>query len=419
MKRLLFGLVFLIGCDTDADKDGYNSEVDCDDTNADIYPGAPDAFYDGIDSDCAGDDDYDQDLDGFQDVSGGGTDCDDTNPDIHPEASEVCDTVDNDCNDLIDDNATDGLTLYVDADNDGFGDDAETIVSCDAEVEGYTDNADDCDDDDETMSPDGTEVCDEKDNDCNSIVDDNASDAQTWYEDADRDGYGNPDTMTSGCDVPADSADNGDDCNDAYADIVTCESVYELQDGSIALDTFVVVDRMIVTGFNKFGAFIQHEDGGPYSAIWAYGGSGSTEGLNIGDVVSIGGMYLEYRDLTEIDFSSEGWLINDGPGTPIVPEVVTTKELADPTTAEQWESVLIQVNDVTVTDEDVGFGEWEITDSIRIDDSIFSAQDAYPSLSVGDTFDSIAGPLYYSYSAFKIEPRNADDLVGYEPSTKK
>lgn len=419
MKRLLLGLVFLVACDTDADKDGYDYEFDCDDNNADIYPGAPDAFYDGIDSDCAGDDDYDQDLDGFQDVSGGGTDCDDTNAAINPDASEVCDDVDNDCNDLVDDDATDGLTLYLDADKDGFGLSDETIISCTASVDGYADNGDDCNDDDAEMSPDGTEICDGKDNDCNTVVDDDAIDALTWYDDADKDGYGNPDTMASGCDVPTDSANNGDDCNDNYAEIITCESVYELQDGSLELDTYVVVDRMIVTGFNKYGAFIQHEDGGPYSAIWAYGGSGSTEGLAIGDIVSVGGIYMEYKDLTEIDFATEGWLINDGPGTPLVPEVVTTKELSDPTTAEQWESVLIQVNDVTVTDEDVGFGEWEITDSVRIDDSMFSAQDAYPDLSVGDTFESIAGPLYFSYKAFKIEPRNADDLVGYEPSTKK
>ena len=57
---------------------------------------------------CAGDDDYDQDLDGAPDVSGGGTDCDDTNAAINPDASEVCDDVDNDCNDLVDDEATDG-----------------------------------------------------------------------------------------------------------------------------------------------------------------------------------------------------------------------------------------------------------------------------------------------------------------------
>ena len=29
-----------------------------------MYPSAPDAWYDGVDSDCAGNDDFDQDQDG-------------------------------------------------------------------------------------------------------------------------------------------------------------------------------------------------------------------------------------------------------------------------------------------------------------------------------------------------------------------
>src|SRR5205814_1506310 len=45
---------------------------DCDDTEPATFPGAPDAFYDGIDSDCAGGDDFDQDGDGHDDPSGGG-----------------------------------------------------------------------------------------------------------------------------------------------------------------------------------------------------------------------------------------------------------------------------------------------------------------------------------------------------------
>lgn len=59
--------------DADGDRVG-DCEGDCDDEDAAIYPGAEDVWYDGIDSDCVGDDDYDQDGDGV-DVS---EDCDDT-----------------------------------------------------------------------------------------------------------------------------------------------------------------------------------------------------------------------------------------------------------------------------------------------------------------------------------------------------
>ncbi|MBO87582.1 MAG: hypothetical protein CL927_19705 [Deltaproteobacteria bacterium] len=73
----------------DADLDGYASPdwggEDCDDLESTVNPGAEEIWYDGIDSDCAGDDDLDQDADGWQAASQGGEDCDDTDPSITPE----------------------------------------------------------------------------------------------------------------------------------------------------------------------------------------------------------------------------------------------------------------------------------------------------------------------------------------------
>ena len=59
--------------DYDADGDGFLSaehtgtapeQIDCNDANNFVYPGAPETWYDNLDSDCAGDDDFDQDKDG-------------------------------------------------------------------------------------------------------------------------------------------------------------------------------------------------------------------------------------------------------------------------------------------------------------------------------------------------------------------
>ena len=64
-----------------------------------------------------------------------GNDCDDTSAAINPLASEVCDSIDNDCDgDDSDDSNVDppGSTFYPDADNDLYGSSnvADETVAC-------------------------------------------------------------------------------------------------------------------------------------------------------------------------------------------------------------------------------------------------------------------------------------------------
>lgn len=82
----------------DADGDGYLSNVDCDDGDANIHPGAPEIPGDGKDNDCDGMQPVDADGDGY--FSGPGNfpqDCNDNDPAIHPGAIDVSDGVDSDC----------------------------------------------------------------------------------------------------------------------------------------------------------------------------------------------------------------------------------------------------------------------------------------------------------------------------------
>ena len=103
-------------------------------------------------SDQIGDveEDEDADADGYPEQ----VDCDDSDPAVHPEADEVCNGVDDDCDDAVDEDAIDASTWYVDADADGFGA-GEASTSCDA-PSGTVSNDQDCDDSDHEVYPGST-----------------------------------------------------------------------------------------------------------------------------------------------------------------------------------------------------------------------------------------------------------------------
>ena len=156
------------------------------------FPGAPDAWYDGFDTDCAGNDDYDQDGDGHAQIGTDGyatawldelvegaldgrlssDDCDDESAAVNPDADEVCDGRDNDCNGAIDDGVIDVPMVFHDGDGDGFGDPETGEESCESFLTpGFVLDDNDCDDTDAAISPAATEVCDGADNDCNGETD--------------------------------------------------------------------------------------------------------------------------------------------------------------------------------------------------------------------------------------------------------
>lgn len=111
--------------EVDDDEDGFIAEIDCDEANPNINPGETENWYDGIDQDCGGDDDYDADADGFVEdqwaglstggVDGSGAlpggDCNDNEPESNPgQADDAYDGVDTNC---------DGKDDY-DQDEDGY-----------------------------------------------------------------------------------------------------------------------------------------------------------------------------------------------------------------------------------------------------------------------------------------------------------
>lgn len=110
-------------------------------------------------------------------------------------------------------------TWYVDADNDGYGNPSTSTQACSA-PSGYVSNDQDCDDTNAAINPGATEVCDNLDNNCNGTIDEGLP-MNTYYADADNDGYGTPNTTISTCvtSPPAGYSSNGQDCDDTDAAI--------------------------------------------------------------------------------------------------------------------------------------------------------------------------------------------------------
>ena len=138
----------------------------------------------------------DTDGDGYADIQSGGTDCDDSNHNIWPGAPEACNSIDDDCDGIIDEDfpllgsaceaegrcsgvhacdasgiataceaTATAISWYVDADGDGVGSGA-AIQSCPSPAQGYVNQGGDCDDGNPFIYPGAAELCDGIDNDC-------------------------------------------------------------------------------------------------------------------------------------------------------------------------------------------------------------------------------------------------------------
>ena len=240
----------------DADGDGFAACIECDDSDGSVNPAASE-LCNGVDDDCDGVTDPDSALDSLtwyedadSDLFGNAavstlscstpagyvadnTDCDDTNGAVYPGAGEYCNTLDDDCDGVIDPTTSlDALTWYADSDVDTYGDPLNSTPACEVPA-GFVADDTDCDDSRADVNPGATEICDaaDTDEDCDTVADDDDSSTDvstmsSYYADNDSDTYGNPTSVVTQCETLSGYVADNTDCDDTRSGVNPGASEY-------------------------------------------------------------------------------------------------------------------------------------------------------------------------------------------------
>ncbi len=193
-------------CDGDVDEEGASG---CSEWHFDRD--GDDAGVDG-DTECLCAPDAARDYDARD-----GGDCDDIDANVRPGAEERCNGRDDDCDGDVDEGEPSGCLLwYKDGDGDGWGTESSTRCLCEAQPPYSADWDGDCDDTVPEVNPDGTELCNGMDDNCDGRTDEpEAEDCRSFFRDSDKDGHGMPGDSRCFCGpTGVYGAEEPDDCDD-------------------------------------------------------------------------------------------------------------------------------------------------------------------------------------------------------------
>ncbi len=224
-----------------------------------------------------------------------------------------------------------------------------------------------------------------------------------------------------------DPANNSDSADTLVAPFVT---IYDIQmvadpgadDSSPYVGQVVLVEGVVTAAPGEIDTpsrlfVMQDASGGAYSGVPVFRSSGFG-GLVApeGSVVRVLGTVSEYFGLTELDLSGDPWSVEVlGTVPELAPELLDTAGFDDVDRAisEPWEGVLLEFQAATVTDDDLGFGEWYFDDDsgpARADDLGDRDGNLTYLPQYGDFYGYIRGIGYYSFDNFKLLPRRNEDI---------
>jgi len=209
-------------------------------------------------------------------------DCNDGDIMINPIASEICNSIDDNCNGSTDDAdilLTDAPVWYHDNDGDLFGNGSDTLNACLQPAE-YIALSGDCNDTNVLINPGAIEICNALDDDCDVLIDNDVV-FTTYYADTDGDGYGNSFSTISVCtEIPEGYAAIDGDCHDGNFSIhpAATELCNTLDDDCDALtDENLIISTITPSGptsYCKGGSLtLSANTGAGYIYQWKRNGS--------------------------------------------------------------------------------------------------------------------------------------------------
>ncbi|MFW5972439.1 MAG: T9SS type A sorting domain-containing protein, partial [Bacteroidota bacterium] len=193
---------------------------------------------------------------------------------------------------------------------------------------------------------------------------------------------------------------------------------------AVPMDITVTVQAAPGFGGSAVGGFPVQDDPllGPWSGVMIRDAE-VTAAWNVGDVVRI----TEAEILENFGVTSLRDLVAEkvGEGDPLPHKTVTTDLLRDNSIAEAHEGMMLRFEDVTVTNPDAGFGEWQFSsdgtagNAVRADDAsdAFSSDFASTSFEEGTELEYLQGLWWFSFSNYKLVPVELDD-VGFLTSVE-
>ncbi|MBL7135431.1 MAG: T9SS type A sorting domain-containing protein [Candidatus Marinimicrobia bacterium] len=163
--------------------------------------------------------------------------------------------------------------------------------------------------------------------------------------------------------------------------------------------------------------YIQEKDSAWYG-IWIYD---ATNKPKKGDWVRVTGTVEENYGVTRLSDITSFEVVTADYGV-FDPILVTTGEITTGgVNAEAYESILIQVENLTITDpfpdSPGNYGEFEVDDGsgpLRVDDAMSAFGGNLDStFALNETIEKIIAIHYYSYGDYKLLPRDTLDIVGH------